>query len=342
MLFSHLQECSSSPCLNGGSCVDLVDKYACFCLDGYSGKNCDIDIDVCLETPTNVSLCLNGGTCLDGEGSNFTCSCPAGFIGDFCEMDVNECCSDPCLHGAICQDLLNGYVCHCRAGWTGLHCELDINECLPQPCNQGMCIQNQPGYGYTCFCRPGFVGKNCEHNYDDCLLQPCPGGYSCVDGINKVSCQPAEGDMSSVPWEPSITQTPWGSLLTTSPVSPYSEQPTDSSYVQYSGNSYLEFEGMDLGANNNITVRFQTREAQGTILYADQGVVTRGFFFIKLFIQEGMLQYVFSCNREEGIRRINTSIRVNDGNPYIVYVSCATDTKRHTASLQITGLTNQA
>ncbi|CAB1343907.1 unnamed protein product [Coregonus sp. 'balchen'] len=170
------------------------------------GKNCDIDIDVCLETPTNVSLCLNGGTCLDGEGSNFTCSCPAGFIGDFCEMDVNECCSDPC--------------------WTGLHCELDINECLPQPCNQGMCIQNQPGYGYTCFCRPGFVGKNCEHNYDDCLLQPCPGGYSCVDGINKVSCQPAEGDMSSVPWEPSITQTPWGSLLTTSPVSPYSEQPT--------------------------------------------------------------------------------------------------------------------
>uniref|UniRef100_A0A4W5N7U3 EGF-like domain-containing protein n=1 Tax=Hucho hucho TaxID=62062 RepID=A0A4W5N7U3_9TELE len=153
-------------------------------------------------------------------------SCPAGFIGDFCEMDVNECCSDPCLHGAICRDLLNGYLCHCRAG---LHCELDINECLPQPCNQGMCIQNEPGYGYTCFCRPGFVGRNCEHNYDDCLPQPCPGGYSCVDGINEVSCQPAEGDMSSVPWEPSMAQTPQGSLLTTSPmspVSPYSEQPT--------------------------------------------------------------------------------------------------------------------
>jgi hypothetical protein len=64
----------------------------------------------------------------------------------------------------------------------------------------------------------------------------------------------------------------------------------DSSYVQYSGNSYLEFEGIDLGANNNITVRFQTQEAQGTILYVDQGAVTRGFFFMKLFIQEGMLQ----------------------------------------------------
>lgn len=42
--------------------------------------------------------------------------CPAGFAGDFCEMDVNECCSEPCLHGAICQDLINGYQCHCRPG----------------------------------------------------------------------------------------------------------------------------------------------------------------------------------------------------------------------------------
>lgn len=33
-------------------------------------------------------------------------------------------------------------------------------------------------------------GRNCEHNYDDCLLNPCPEAFSCVDGINKVSCLP--------------------------------------------------------------------------------------------------------------------------------------------------------
>lgn len=33
-------------------------------------------------------------------------------------------------------------------------------------------------------------GNNCEHNYDDCLLNPCPEGFSCVDGINDVSCLP--------------------------------------------------------------------------------------------------------------------------------------------------------
>lgn len=33
-------------------------------------------------------------------------------------------------------------------------------------------------------------GSSCEHNYDDCLLNPCPEGFSCIDGINDVSCLP--------------------------------------------------------------------------------------------------------------------------------------------------------
>lgn len=50
--------------------MDLTDKYACFCLEGYAGKNCEVDVNICLQ---NMSLCFNGGTCLDGYGSNFTC-----------------------------------------------------------------------------------------------------------------------------------------------------------------------------------------------------------------------------------------------------------------------------
>lgn len=69
----HFQDCAASPCLNGGTCVDLIDKYACFCKDGYTGKTCQDDIDVCSATASNVSLCVNGATCVDGEGSNFTC-----------------------------------------------------------------------------------------------------------------------------------------------------------------------------------------------------------------------------------------------------------------------------
>ncbi|XP_034008091.1 protein eyes shut homolog [Trematomus bernacchii] len=319
---TNIDECASFPCFNGGSCVDLIDKYACFCQDGYKGKMCEIDIDVCNDAAFNVSLCFNGATCLDGEGSNFTCSCPPGFMGDFCEVDVNECCSAPCHNGAICQDLINSYVCHCRSGWTGLHCEDDINECLPQPCNQGICIQNDPGYGYTCFCRPGFVGRNCEHNYDDCLLNPCPEAFSCVDGINKVSCLPPVTD--AVPLATVVKNTTHGSsprmqMPTIGPATA-AEESTDSSFVHYFGNSYLEFEGIDLSALNNITVRFQTQVSQGTILYVDQGPANGDLFFMKLFILNGSLQYAFCCNEEEEVTRISTIIHVADGKVHIVNI----------------------
>ncbi|XP_074532634.1 protein eyes shut homolog [Halichoeres trimaculatus] len=319
---TNIDDCAPAPCLNGGSCVDLIDKFACFCQDGYTGKTCETDIDVCREAALNVSLCFNGASCIDGEGSNFTCSCPPGFMGDFCEVDVNECCSAPCHNGAICQDLINSYVCHCRSGWTGLHCEDDINECLPQPCNQGICIQNDPGNGYTCFCRPGFVGRNCEHNYDDCLASPCPEAFSCVDGINKVNCLPPVTE--EVPLATVLKNITQGfpPIVLTPTLSPtlMAEQFADSSFVHYFGNSYLEFEGFDLSLLNNITVRFQTEGTKGTLLYVDQGPSNGDFFFMKLFILDGILQYAFSCNEEDEVKHIFTSVRVHDGKVHIVNI----------------------
>ena len=39
-LISDINECSSVPCLNGGSCIDQVNRYACSCPGGYTGTNC--------------------------------------------------------------------------------------------------------------------------------------------------------------------------------------------------------------------------------------------------------------------------------------------------------------
>ena len=38
---SDINECSSSPCQNGGACIDAVNSYLCSCVDGYDGDNCE-------------------------------------------------------------------------------------------------------------------------------------------------------------------------------------------------------------------------------------------------------------------------------------------------------------
>lgn len=34
-----MNECSSSPCLNGGLCVDEVNHFTCSCPDGFTGQH---------------------------------------------------------------------------------------------------------------------------------------------------------------------------------------------------------------------------------------------------------------------------------------------------------------
>ncbi len=38
---SDIDDCSPDPCLNGGTCSDLVDGYSCACAAGYTGTNCE-------------------------------------------------------------------------------------------------------------------------------------------------------------------------------------------------------------------------------------------------------------------------------------------------------------
>ena len=38
-------------------------------------------------------------------------------------VDIQECASDPCLNGATCTDLVNGYECTCPPGYEGTNCE---------------------------------------------------------------------------------------------------------------------------------------------------------------------------------------------------------------------------
>jgi hypothetical protein len=60
-----------------------VNSYTCTCPAGFTGVNCETNIDDCASNP-----CQNGGTCIDGVNS-YTCTCPAGFTGVNCEQCIN-------------------------------------------------------------------------------------------------------------------------------------------------------------------------------------------------------------------------------------------------------------
>lgn len=38
---TDIDECKSTPCKNGATCVDGVDSYKCQCVAGYDGDNCE-------------------------------------------------------------------------------------------------------------------------------------------------------------------------------------------------------------------------------------------------------------------------------------------------------------
>ncbi|XP_064212839.1 basement membrane-specific heparan sulfate proteoglycan core protein [Tribolium castaneum] len=76
--------CSSNPCKNGGQCYPLSPMdYNCNCLSGFSGKDCEIEMNICEQKIP----CQNGGTC-SGNATGYECSCPLLFSGKNCELRV--------------------------------------------------------------------------------------------------------------------------------------------------------------------------------------------------------------------------------------------------------------
>ncbi|KAM4629361.1 protein crumbs homolog 1 [Polymixia lowei] len=170
-----VNECASQPCRNGASCQDNVGRYTCLCVPGFTGATCEVQIDECQSQP-----CLNGGGCRDYT-NGFACTCLPGFQGDRCERDIDECQGQPCQNGAPCRDGVNEYSCDCsHTAFTGQHCDRPVPPCQSEPCfNSAPCQDN--GGNYTCECWPGFTGRQCEIDIDECGSGPCMHGGRCIE-----------------------------------------------------------------------------------------------------------------------------------------------------------------
>lgn len=52
---ADIDECLSSPCLNGATCVDAIDSFTCLCLPSYRGDLCEIG--TAASASANVTNC---------------------------------------------------------------------------------------------------------------------------------------------------------------------------------------------------------------------------------------------------------------------------------------------
>ena len=45
--FTDINECSSNPCKNNGTCIDLVGEFKCYCMPGFNGSACETGRFIC-------------------------------------------------------------------------------------------------------------------------------------------------------------------------------------------------------------------------------------------------------------------------------------------------------
>jgi len=56
----NIDECDAPPCLHNATCIDGIASYSCQCIEGYSGRLCEIEpFDACMSEP-----CHNDATCI--------------------------------------------------------------------------------------------------------------------------------------------------------------------------------------------------------------------------------------------------------------------------------------
>ena len=159
------------PCRNGATCTNTGQgSYTCSCRPGYTGANYETEVDECSTGPCrNGGSCtvspaaagspagarspglrqtvwVTGATrkaffvfsvTQDLENS-YSCTCPPGFYGRVCELSAMVCADGPCFNGGRCSDNPEGgYTCRCPGGFSGFNCEKKMDSCSSSPCSNG-------------------------------------------------------------------------------------------------------------------------------------------------------------------------------------------------------------
>jgi hypothetical protein len=222
-----IDECGRLPCLNSGLCWSSGDsiiiaacggrctqtpqlpigisEYECLCQSGFSGVDCENDINECSSAP-----CDNSGACEDSSthvahpvaAAEYRCSCASGWQGSRCDLDVDDCAGQPCHNGGACEDGgTNVYTCTCAPGFENPTCAEQTNPCVgdENDCDpHANCNHNGPGL-FVCSCKPGYEGNGAScADFDECTSHPCRNGGTCGESTTDSSVSAGDFHCSCV------------------------------------------------------------------------------------------------------------------------------------------------
>ncbi|XP_026057290.1 cubilin-like [Carassius auratus] len=210
--------CSSNPCQNAGTCLNLLDAFHCLCPDNWQGPTCAVDVNECQVLAGTPLGCQNGATCVNTPGS-YTCTCTPEWNGPHCTSRYDDCAGgsqDLCVHGlCIDSDRVNPnepkYKCICDAGWMSppgeSACTADVDECSLQnkPCSTNPPVQcfNTLGSFFCGACPAGWQGNGyscqdvdeCATNNGGCSTSPMVPCLNTMGSFHCGQCPPGyEGD----------------------------------------------------------------------------------------------------------------------------------------------------
>ncbi|XP_022803741.1 dorsal-ventral patterning tolloid-like protein 1 isoform X2 [Stylophora pistillata] len=125
--------CARAPCENNATCQSgfTRKRYRCLCASGFTGQDCENDIDECAENNHN---CTHGNsTCTNTEGS-FICIDKPGFSEDERDCtDIDECAENThncSLENFICENEKGSFGCICKPGFSGNenNCTVEVKQ----------------------------------------------------------------------------------------------------------------------------------------------------------------------------------------------------------------------
>ena len=130
-----VDECTSTPCQNGGDCHEHVSDWECQCATvvnditgertSHHGESCEIETDPC-EIDEDDCDPINADCAHTGPGRH-TCTCHLGWTGDGLSCaDIDECGSVPCQNGGVCTES----ACDPSSAPMGVACNAGTATCV--------------------------------------------------------------------------------------------------------------------------------------------------------------------------------------------------------------------